>query len=253
MKISLPSIDGDFPLNSQCIYFSCDSAYYEKYGKPLLTSIVSQIPWIGVHCHLISFDKNFSLFKDKNVSHTVEIVDEEFINSLPVNQSRIFSSEKYNFSPSSLTTYYACARFIRAQEIFDDRHSILQIDCDSILCKPFSEEEFLKVTERPLPTRKPKKLEKVLASCISLGSGDNGVNFRQELSQNMINSISEGIYWFIDQDVLEQMFNTGSLDSIPNKWNNWNFKDPDAYFRTAKGNKKDSELFLNLLKRWSIN
>lgn len=249
--INFPSIEGTLPIIENCIFFSCDTVYYERYGIPLINSIVNQIPWIGVHCHLISQTNKITLIEHPQLTHTFEVVDQSFIESIPVNSSRIFSSEKYNFSPNSLITYYACSRFLRASKIFTSKHSVLQIDCDSLLFSPFTEEEFKEVTSIPLPTRKPKKNEKILASCISFGSGISGHKFRIELKEKLSEAINTGIYWFIDQDVLEKIFNNETLESIPVKWNNWNFKDPEAYFRTAKGNKKDSNFFIEELKKWS--
>jgi hypothetical protein len=249
--IELPSIDGDPPSTENCIFFSCDTVYYKKYGIPLINSIVSQIPWVAVHCHVITTDSKTNLIKHPQLTHTIEVINRSFIEKIPVNNNRTFTSEKYNFSPSPLTTYYACSRFLRAADIFNNSHSVLQIDCDSLLFSPFTEQEFKNVTLNPLPTRKTKKTEKILASCISFGSGESGNKFRIELKDTLLKTINLGIYWFIDQDVLEKIFNKVSLESIPSKWNNWNFKDPEAFFRTAKGNKKDSDFFIKELTRWS--
>lgn len=250
MSFKLSKIDGNLPTGTRCIYFSCDTNYYFKYGKPLIRSIVSQIPWISVHCHLITFDKNLDLFKNKNVTTTFEVIDSNFIKSIPEDKNRIFSSDKYGFTPTTTITYYACARFLRSHEIFNETQSVLQIDCDSLLCNTFSKEEFDIATKNPLPTRKPKNPNRILASSLSLGSGKTGKKFRKELHDRLLSKIKTGMYWFIDQDVLEEIFNT-NLDTLPVKWNNWNFKDPEAYFRTAKGNKKDATFFQEALLKWS--
>lgn len=250
MSFKLPKINGSLPIGTRCIYFSCDTNYYFKYGRPLINSIVSQIPWVSVHCHLITFDKNIDIFKNKNVTTTFEIIDSNFIDSIPEDKSKTFSSNKYGFEPTTAITYYACARFLRSCEIFNETQSVLQIDCDSLLYNIFSKEEFDIATKNPLPTRKPKNPNRILASSLSLGTGKNGAEFRKELRNSLFSKIQTGMYWFIDQDVLEEIFNN-NLDTLPVKWNNWNFKDPEAYFRTAKGNKKDAASFQEALLKWS--
>jgi len=248
----LPLLQGNKPTIADIVFFSCDEIYYEKYGKPLIKSILKQIPWIGVHCHVIQKDENFQKLNHTRLTHTYEVVDDQFINSIPIASGKDFSSKKYDFEPTPLITYYACCRFMRAGEIFNE-NSVLQIDCDSLLFHPFSQHSFRQLTEVPRAMRKPKSIESVIASAISFGTGKSGMDFRSKMSAKMFKAFSAGSYWFIDQAILEQIFNEDMTKIIPQHWNTWSFKSKkEAYFRTGKGNKKDTnELYIEHLDKWT--
>jgi hypothetical protein len=243
----LPNIEGDLPQNKHVIYFSCDDVYYVEYGIPLIKSIIKQIPWITVHCHLMLRDGSISLFKHKRVTYTYERVTNSFIESIP--KPKIM---KYGQQKDPLIVYYACARFLHIDKLFQTHQHVLQIDCDSLLFNPFPQEAFEVLTNTVKCMRKPKAPDKIIASAISLGTGIPGQKFREELALKLYKQINEfGAYWFVDQDVLQDIFNNSDYASMPMLWNTWSFKKKDAYFRTGKGDKKDTVgIFKTKLRYW---
>ena len=241
----LPDIQGDLPQHKYIIYFSCDDIYYHKYGIPLIKSIVNQIPWINVHCHVMLRNKVI-FYTHSQVSYSYENITEEFIQTIP--NAKI---TKYGQQKDKLIVYYSCARFMQIEKLFKKNQHILQVDCDSLLFRPFKKDEFESLTSTVKCMRKPKSPEKVIASALSLGTGEKGQSFREQLSDKLYKKISDyGAYWFVDQDVLQDIFNNSNYTDMPLLWNTWSLKKKDAYFRTGKGNKKESTLFQIELEKW---
>jgi len=241
----LPNIEGDLPQHKHIVYFSCDDIYYQNYGLALIKSILNQIPWITIHCHLL-LKNDVSLYKHKRISYTFERITESFIKNIP--EGKIVKNGQ---KKDKLTVYYSCARFLQIHKLFKPHQHVLQIDCDSLLFKEFNQEAFQSITHTVKCMRKPKRPEIIIASALSLGTGEKGQSFREQLSDKLYKKISEyGAYWFVDQDVLQDIFNNSNYTDMPLLWNTWSFKKKDAYFRTGKGNKKESNLFQIELEKW---
>ena len=242
----LPDIHGTFPKHTHIIYFSCDDIYYKQYGLPLIRSIVEQIPWISVHCHLL-LRNPITYFTHSRVTYTHEEITDTFIESIPD-----VKKVKHGHKRDKLTVYYSCARFLQIHKLFNKDQQILQIDCDSLLFTPFTQNSFEELTSTVKCMRKPKSPEKVIASALSLGRGDSGQSFRKTLAENLFKQMKDyGAYWFIDQDVLQNIFNGAEYDHMPLLWNTWSFKKKGAYFRTGKGSRKDTSDTFNIeLEKW---
>ena len=251
MTFALPEVITEKNTCNNIIFFSCDLNYFHEYGIPLIKSIVNQIDWIGVHCHLILKNNDFSKFTHPRVSFSYEIITDEFINSIPLGKQRLAKKANTEISPEII--YYSCARFMQLDKIFTDTSkNILQIDCDSLLFNKFSQQEFCTITDIPRPMRKEKNPKKIIASAISLGAGVTGAEFRKKLSQLLLSEFQKNAYWFIDQHILQFIFaETDLKETIPFYWNTWSFKKQKAYFRTAKGNKKDNPEYINALEYWN--
>ena len=242
----LPNIEGDLPQHKHIIYFSCDDIYYHRYGIPLIKSIIHQIPWITIHCHLLIND-DVSFYNHKRVSYTYERITENFIKTIP--DGKIV---KNGHKKDKLTVYYSCARFLQIHKMFKPHQHVLQIDCDSLLFQKFPQHAFEALTTNVACMRKPKRPDLIIASALSLGTGNQGQSFRENLSDKLYKQMEKhGAYWFIDQDVLQNIFNNNNYFEMPMLWNTWSFKKKDAYFRTGKGNKKDLGIFKLELEKWN--
>lgn len=248
----LPAVEVETNKFNNLIFFSCDVNYYELYGKALIKSILGKNSWLGVHCHIIIKDTSIQQYTDPRVSYSFEYIDNKFIETINFQESTTILS-KYDAVLDAEKTYYACARFMQMDKIFpDDSKRILQVDCDSLLFKDFPKIEFEDLTNHVRAMRKPKSPEKIIASCLSLGSGTQGLDFRKQLSLKLFNEFSTKAYWFIDQIVLQEVFENIQSEPIPLHWNHWSFKKPYAYFRTGKGNKKsNNDVYLRELKKWN--
>lgn len=248
----LPEIQLETNSLNNLIFFSCDTVYYALYGKALIKSILGRNSWLGVHCHIIVKNSSIQKYNDPRVSYSFEYIDDDFINTINFQESST-SLTKYDAVLDAEKTYYACARFMQIDKIFPDTSKrILQVDCDSLLFKDFSKLEFEDLTNNVRAMRKPKTPEKIIASCLSLGSGTQGLNFRKTLSLKLFDEFSTRAYWFIDQIVLQEVFEDIQSEPIPLHWNHWSFKKRHSYFRTGKGNKKsNNDVFLRELKKWN--
>jgi hypothetical protein len=249
----LPEIHSDPIILENIIYFSCDINYYNKYGMPLIKSIVYQNNWVGVHCHIICKDDiSFKRIDNPQVTYSYELITDEFIQTINFKPMTI-KLNKFDVDLDAEKTYYACARFMQADKIFSTNDKrIFQIDCDSLMFKPFSSKDFNEVTSHVRAMRKPKTPEKIIASALSYGNGDVGLEFRKLLASKLYNAFSNEAYWFIDQIIMQELFSNMEFISIPLHWNHWSFKKPFAYFRTGKGNKKsNNDIFLKELERWT--
>ena len=248
-QFKLPEIKGKFPTAERIIYFSCDEVYYKEYGLALIKSIVHQIPWIHVHCHVIQKQEVFPKYKHKNVTHTWEVIGPEFISNIPVKslKSRV-SKSVLDVTPEII--YYACTRFMQIDKIFNYNCRLFQVDCDTILFNPFAQVDFDNLTNHVRGMRKPKTPEKIIASAISFGAGEGGIDFRKRIATEMFDAFSKGCYWFIDQEVLQDIFLDIEFHAIPLVWNHWSFKKPGGFFRTGKGRKKDNPVFQFHVNRW---
>jgi len=262
----LPKLQGhSVPDNEKCIvYFSCDYDYFDRHGFALQQSINNTVSWIHVHCHIINegnmdttvLDRLQQLFK---FTYSYENVDEQFYIDMPKNNSKmkegfdIFKTRDVNYI--ARRTYLASVRFMRFKELFTRRdQNILQIDCDSILRNGFHRNDFEQLTMLPAVMPKPKDKGVYIASALSVGTGDDGIRFRQEFSDAMIKGFENGCYWFIDQDILKSVANNWAnngnpLTFIGYKWNAWGLK-RDEIFSTGKGKKKNDIRYLKAQYRW---
>lgn len=248
LQFKLPTIYGTIPTEKNIIYFSCDEHYYNEYGIALIKSIINQINWVNVHCHIIAKDNVDFLLEFPKTTYTYEYITEDFLNTIPFKDCGPIG--KYNLTVTPEILYYSCARFMQIDKIFNKEQHVLQIDCDSLLYQPIPYEQFLWVTSTPRAMRKPKSPDKIIASMISFGTGKVGQDFRKTLADNLTESFSKNAYWYIDQEKLKEEFDKTDFEPIPYIWNSWNLKKRTAYFKTAKGNKKSNEDFINEINYW---
>ena len=102
---------------------------------------------------------------------------------------------------------------------------------------------------------KPKDASVFIASAITLGLKQEGLEFRDLFSQRMIEAFEKGCYWFVDQDVLKNVIIEWVTDrkkeynKIPYKWNSWGLKRDDV-FSTGKGGKKNDKRYKSAQLPW---
>jgi len=152
-------------------------------------------------------------------------------------------------------TYLASVRFMRIAHLFKyDSQHILQVDCDTVLRNGFFQNEFQDLTRHVCVMPKPKDPSVFIASAICLGTGQNGIMFRELFSKRMIEAFEKEIYWYVDQDVLRNVMREWNTEgrpwgNIPYKWNAWGQKRHDI-FSTGKGDKKNDKRFKSAQLNW---
>lgn len=255
-KFELMPLQGDRPVGQHVIYVSCDTNYYYQMVVPLINSIVKQIDWIHVHVHLICYDQPImDCYDHDRVSFSYEIISKDFISNIKLNTNpaRMYRNTQILKTSDDYVIkekiYYSCARFMRMQDLFEPEQFVLQIDADTILCRPFGKEDFESVTVVPRGMRKPKDSDTLIASCIGLGTGTAGQELRQKFAQRLIETFEEGAFWYMDQWILKEIFANIEFESIDVNWCSWGEK-RSMYFFTGKGDLKNQAEFVDRLELW---
>lgn len=256
MDFQLRPCQGQFPTGKHIIYVSADEEYYNKFVRSLVHSVLRQIDWIFVHVHVVCNNvPPADTIKNDRLTLSYEIIDQQFIDSIKLDQSpkRIAMNEKIlntnDVGQIKRKIYYSCARFLRMADLFGPDQYVLQIDADSILNLPFDQLSFETVTRVPRAMRKPKDWSTLMAGCLGLGTGSVGENFKQQFKANLLESFNTGVYWFVDQQVLKDVFSGTAFEPIDILWCSWGNK-RDMHFFTAKGDKKNQADFLRKVEQW---
>lgn len=255
MTWSLPELQGVRPQGQHIIYVSSDQIYYDLYVRPLIHSIVGQISWLHVHVHLVLDQAPAELVAHQHVTHSWEILSHQFIDTMPMAASKsrneMNSRMLKTMDPLQIKKkiYYSTARFMRMPELFAPDQQVLQIDADTILNAPFTLQEFDSVTKTPRAMRKPKDPGTLIASCIGLGTGSAGQQFREHFRDLLLAKFALGAYWFMDQDCLREAFDNIEFETIDILWCSWGNKRGMKFF-TGKGDKKNQADFVNKVESW---
>ena len=264
--LNLPKLQGhEVPKNAEdIIFFSCDYDYFDRHGYALAQSIVRTVGWLHVHCHVIN-EGNINkvvlddLVKKYPFTYSYEDVSPTFYKDLDKNVKRmkegrhIFKTDDLDYI--ARRTYLASCRFMRLKELFDrETQYVFQLDCDTILRNGFHQNKFRDLAKDVRVMPKPKDPAVFIASALTLGTGQNGIQFRKQFSDNMIDAFHKPIYWYVDQDVLKNTMSEWKLsgkeyDHIPYTWNAWGQKRHDI-FSTGKGDKKNDKRFKSAQLRW---
>ena len=256
MTWTLPALQGNRSQGQHVIYVSSDMAYYDRYVRPLIHSVVRQISWIHVHVHVVVDQAPpADLEAHERVTHSWEIINPTFLERMPMSAS--MSRNEMNMrmlktmDPTEIKKkiYYSCARFLRMAELFGPDQQVLQIDADTILNAPFTLDEFDSVTQTPRAMRKPKDPGTLIASCIGLGTGSAGHAFREHFRALLLDKFALGAYWFMDQDCLREAFSDIEFETIDILWCSWGNKRGMKFF-TGKGDKKHQSDFVNKVESW---
>lgn len=261
----LPKLKGTtVPNEKYIIYFSCDYDYFDRHGYALQQSINRTVSFVHVHCHIINegnMDQQIldSLSKKFKFSYSYEDVNETFYKDLPKNKLLmadgidIFKTDDINYI--ARRTYLASVRFMRLSELFTDPEQfVLQVDCDSILRNGFHLRNFIEITKEIGVMPKPKDERVFIASALSLGTSQKGLEWRKLFADNLKKGFEKGCYWFIDQEILRTTMTEwkkkgNEYTHIPYKWNAWGIKKDDI-FSTGKGRKKEEIKFKLAQMNW---
>jgi hypothetical protein len=196
-------------------FFAADSEYFELYGKALALSLLEHAPWAKIHIHFYNQETSQAAWcNKKSITFTNEIVSKEH---------------------PEFKTLCACLRFIRIPEIFDDTARIIALDCDVIANNTIPEEKFLNDTE--ISRVNLKKGNRALASTLAYGSD----NFRNLYRSRLLEAfLKDNIYWFLDQDILDQLVSEQQVSTMFLEWTGTKMSN-DQMIWTAKGDRKHTK------------
>jgi hypothetical protein len=143
-------------------------------------------------------------------------------------------------------TYYACARFVRLNQILSPSNTFFAIDVDAVVRRQIP---FINGINDIYMHSITGKKARTLAGALFCSSF-KGFNFIKQYSEILEKNINNDyLYWGLDQDVLPEALTNISLGQIPISYIDWEMRG-DSYIWTAKGKRKELDIFLNEQKKY---
>lgn len=264
----LPPLQGSLEQDDFFIYVAADRTYFERYGVPLINSVIRNTDF-GIHAHIYDpTQANLDFCKQPRVSvsweHTTAGQFDGAIslwsrNDLPdpymSRKQKMLGLKQFqdnqNLALWIRKTYYACMRFVRLGELLQRPQRFLEIDIDGVVRKSFPT-RFADDAERDVYLYEKSKMDKTtgqmrftghLAGSILFTDSPASLAFARELGHTIRNEIeSDNCYWFLDQDSLDRVIVNYRKGILPMSYIDWRM-DPGSAIWTAKGRRKDLEIF----------
>ena len=256
----LPPLQGNLDQPGFFIYAACDQEYFNEFGPALINSIQTNTSY-GIHLHLynptpeqIKYCRN-----QDRVTVTFEMVPLElFITAsarwltppgdkeLQLKYKQILNAMRKGHDTSIQhriqKTYYACARFIRLQQLIRPTTLLFAIDVDAIVRKEWPD---LPNTHDFYMHYISGSKARFLAGGLYLTGSNNGYDFLKKYATVLKNNIEKDLlYWGIDQDALDPIVPRYRHGQLPIEYIDWDMRD-HSYIWTAKGTRKELEIFVN--------
>lgn len=259
----LPELHGSLTCKNFFIYAACDEKYFDEFGISFANS-VKQNAACDLHLHLYNPRQDqLDFCQNKNISVTYEYVPIDlFINAEAKWKTSKLSEEeqsKYDRIVGAMDksgdqylierlrkTYYACARFVRLNQITSIKSTFFAVDVDAVVRKPVP---FINgINDIYMHSITGKKARTLAGALFSVNP--SGVEFLKRYSQTLEKFIKEDyLYWGIDQDVLPEILKTTSVGQIPISYIDWEMRD-NSIIWTAKGKRKDLDVFISEKKKY---
>ena len=256
----IPQLNGKLSHSDFFIFAACDQHYFDDFAPSLVNSIKTNTDH-GVHLHIFNPRQDQLDFCDKNgVSASFEHVSldlfavaadkwvkehtEEPLKSQRLRTITAMSKGKdVSIQDRMRKTYYACARFIRLQELLINQ-DFFAIDVDALVRKPIEISKDKDFHIHYIAGKKARFLAGGIYGC------SRSLNFLAEYSRELKKYLVEDyIYWGLDQDILDQIVPRYAWNQLPETYIDWNMRVDSAVW-TAKGTRKDLQVFLNEKKKY---
>lgn len=247
------------------IYTACDQMYFDEFVPPLINSIQRNTT---CECYIHVFDPRpdqLELLESLGVAYSYEHTDPdrfvtaaqlltdrardpEFQTQLKRSQNAMLKGNDVDLADRMRKTYYACARFVALANLLDTPTTVFAIDVDAIVRLPI--EQLSTESDFYLHQVLGKK-SRYLAGGMYLNANENSVNFVQEYAQAIIEKFDQNyLYWGLDQDILDDIIPSYQCGQLPMGLIDWNMQ-PDSAVWTAKGTRKELDIFVNEKKKYS--
>lgn len=264
--MNLPPLLGILDQPAFFIYAACDQEYFDEFGPALINSVLKNTTF-GIHLHLYNptTDQIKYCRSVDRVSITYEYAPVELFETAS-KQWAVAPGDplllvKYKRTLTAMTkgrdssiqqrmqrTYFACARFIRLQQLIRQSSSLLAIDIDAIVRRPIP---VLSNQHDVYIHRIEGKDPRFLAGAIYLAGTYNSYQFLKEYATALTVTINqEMLYWSVDQDLLEPIVPKYRWGQMPRELIDWDMR-PDSCIWTAKGIRKDLEIFVNEKQKYT--
>lgn len=251
----LPQVHGQNTQQDFYLYAACDSAYFDQFVPALVNSILINTDQ-GIHLHLFNpRNDQIKFCQQLRVSATWETVSTQQFDQARINWNTITKEQQQrtetamakggdvNVQERLMRTYFACARFIRLHEQFNG--PVLAIDVDAVVRKS------IPILSRDVDVHLHRifgKKARCLAGALYLNS--HGKDFLTAYAVALKNQIAQDyLYWGVDQDLLDRIVPLYNHGQLPKELIDWEMRDNGVIW-TAKGKRKDLEIFKNELRKY---
>jgi hypothetical protein len=258
----IPDLQGKLSCQDYFVYGACDDKYFDEFGKVLIASIKANSN-DNIHIHIFNpRDDQLDFCRNNNVSFTYEFAPLELFepasnkwNTVPVdpvdkhNYDRIITAMSKGNDSSIIEriqkTYFACARFIRLNQILNNDTVAFSIDVDAVVRSAIPK---LSIDKDLYIHHITGKKARFLAGGVYINP--NGRDFLKEYAAILELKISEDlIHWGLDQDVLDPIVPKYNYASLPIRYIDWHMMS-DSYIWTAKGSRKETAEFISEQKKY---
>lgn len=264
LTMMIPQLQGNKPPEDFFIYTACDSDYFDEFAPPLINSIKrnSSLP---LHIHLFNpRSDQIELCEKSDITVSWEFVSmdqfdraaDRFI-SVPTTEpakseydrtlNAMGKGNDKNILHRLQKTYFACARFFRLAEIYSSQ-GVFAIDVDAVVRKRWHNLE--NICDFYIH-RVAGRRARFMAGGLYLNPGNAANMFIQTYASSLKAKFAANyVYWGLDQDLLEQSVPKYNWHQLSENFIDWNMR-PESFIWTAKGTRKEHELFLNEKKKYS--
>lgn len=262
----IPTLEGKCDQTGLFVFTACDTHYFEEFGRTIVRSIQKNTQ-MGIHLHLYSPSQSQLdwCHGQPQVSVTHEHVTRDMfapaaaqwqgeLDQVRADQLRRTQTAMQKGGDRDLVdrmqkTYYACARFVRLQQIISSNSTVLAIDSDAVvrsnipLLPPGPDLYIHYISGRKA---------RYLAGGLWLPGGEPGYRFMTEYAALLTQHIQQDqLYWGLDQDLLCQVVPRYQSAQLPASYIDWEMRDHSPVW-TAKGQRKELEIFVNEQKKYSL-
>lgn len=263
--MKLPPMQGTCNLKDFFIYSACDQQYFNDFGESFINSVRVNTNH-NIHIHLFNpTDQQIDYCQRHGVGVTWEHVHQTLFVpaarrwAVPPCQEPLQTQYKRTTNAMSKgqdtsmiermqKTYFACARFIRLAELYQDQ-TVLAIDIDAVVRCSLPE---LNSGPDFYIHHISGKRARYLAGGLWLNGTANCKRFLQEYAESLRANFDEDyVYWSLDQDALDPIVPRFNHGQLPVEYIDWNMQ-PTSYVWTAKGTRKDLAVFVNEQKKYNF-
>ena len=221
----LQPITGEKSTAKNNIFLACDNIFYHRFAINCAKTILHFSPYLHIHIHVVNHEGE--LFTDKNITYTFEKFPK-----LPEHPS---------------TRFYASVRLVRAAELFEDWQHVMIIDVDSLQMYPIPESEYVKQTSKL--SQLVRKGGRWNNSMICLGLGEEAKKFKDSIRSELLSRyIPDWDGWY-DQFCIDEIRNQHNIEPIELAWLSFTATKQKSYFYSGKGERKDSQDFVDTTKK----
>jgi hypothetical protein len=145
-------------------------------------------------------------------------------------------------------TYFACARFIRLSQLIRPTDTVFAMDIDAVVRKTVPKLSNLK--DFYIHHIDGKKARYLAGGMFFPGTNSGYAFLKQYADVLKQNILHDTLYWGIDQDVLDTIVPQYRWGQLSEDYIDWNMLDR-SYIWTAKGTRKNLEIFINEQKKYT--